>query len=1068
MRHRRKLGVLLAAALTASLLSATNPSQANPAAFDFPAGQLTSGPRTVTLITGDEVTVHGDNHLSVPPRAGIRFLTHTSPGHHYVIPSDALGPLREGRLDRRLFDIDALLEARYDRRDTLPLLISGGTPKGVLASRPLPAISGHAFSATAKQLREGWKSLAAPGAKIWLDGLRKPSLDVTVPQVGAPAAWSAGFDGTGVKVAVLDTGIDATHPDLAGKIVAAHNFAAGEEDELDRVGHGTHVASTIAGSGAASNSRYKGVAPGATLLDGKVCVEYGCAESWILEGMHWAAESGAQVVNLSLGGQDTPELDPLEQAINDLTAQYGILFVVAAGNSGFIGDYSLQSPASADAALAVGAVDKNDELAHFSSRGPRVGDAATKPELTAPGVDVVAARSKDGFLGEPGEQYATLSGTSMATPHVAGAAAILAQKYPDWTAEQHKAMLTGSAAPNSTDGPFAQGGGRLDVARAISAPVSANPATVSFGVQTWPHEDDPVLVKPVTYRNTGDTDITLSLSLTDTFGGTFSLSANSVTVPAGGSATISLTADTRQGTTVGPIGGRLVATADGVRVQTPFGVEREEQKFRIEVTHTDRDGAPAELWFTSAWNLGTGVDYNVTGSGDTGTAQVPAGTYLLWGIVMRADGQGGVELSQLTWPKLEVSGDREINVDARQAGAIKVSVPDRSLTPLLAAAGLEVQTDTGTFGASVLTGDPDSLFIGHLGPEQVPGVTGTAQVIWGRVVDEQLDPTILASLAWAQPGSSFKGLDKQLSKRDIVTVKERHARNGVPMGEALRLPRIAGLAWALVVPQELPSERTHLLNADVAWQADFNEVVEDEFYSYTFGQAVTYRAGKTYHERFNQAVSGPVLPDSSWPSDWISRQGNNIAAQPPLNGDGAGRAGFSRFNTARTALYRDGQLVGERPDPAGFFQVPAEPGRYRLESTIERAAPFRLSTKVHVVWGFESSHVEEVKRLPVTAIGFSPALDDHNRARAGATMLIPIRVSQQPGSDARPLRRLTVSVSHDDGATWSEARVLTLLGQRFLLLKNPAAPGFVSLRAQAEDRDGNTVDQTVIRGYEVM
>jgi subtilisin family serine protease len=122
---------------------------------------------------------------------------------------------------------------------------------------------------------------------VWLDGQRKLSLDVSVPQIGAPAAWKAGLDGAGVTVAVLDSGIDATHPDLKDQISQARNFTT-VPDTDDTVGHGTHVASTIAGTGAASGGRYRGVAPGAKLLVGKVCTDV-CEDSDILAGMAWAA-----------------------------------------------------------------------------------------------------------------------------------------------------------------------------------------------------------------------------------------------------------------------------------------------------------------------------------------------------------------------------------------------------------------------------------------------------------------------------------------------------------------------------------------------------------------------------------------------------------------------------------------------------------------------------------------------------------------------------------------------------------------------------------------------------------
>jgi subtilisin family serine protease len=209
------------------------------------------------------------------------------------------------------------------------------------------------------------RTLAAGVTHVWLDGKRRVSLEHSVPHIGAPAAWQAGFDGTGVTVGVLDTGIDASHPDFAGHLSEVRDFTGGN-DPADNVGHGTHVASTIVGSGAASGGRFRGVAPGAKLLVGKVCATYDCQDSDIITAMQWAAPK-ARVVNLSVGGTDTPGLDPLETAVQDLSARYGTLFVVAAGNEGK--PKSVSSPATADDALAVAAVDADDQRAYFSSRG---------------------------------------------------------------------------------------------------------------------------------------------------------------------------------------------------------------------------------------------------------------------------------------------------------------------------------------------------------------------------------------------------------------------------------------------------------------------------------------------------------------------------------------------------------------------------------------------------------------------------------------------------------------------------------------------------------------------------
>src|SRR4029079_6624987 len=132
-------------------------------------------------------------------------------------------------------------------------------------------------------------------------------------------------------------------------------------------GHGTHVASTIVGTGAASDGRYRGVAPGADLIVGKVLggPEGSGQDSWVLAGMEWAAKSGAEVVSMSLGDVAPSDgSDPMSQAVDALSAEYGTLFVIASGNAG---PESISSPGAAASALSVGAVDKLDVLAYFSS-----------------------------------------------------------------------------------------------------------------------------------------------------------------------------------------------------------------------------------------------------------------------------------------------------------------------------------------------------------------------------------------------------------------------------------------------------------------------------------------------------------------------------------------------------------------------------------------------------------------------------------------------------------------------------------------------------------------------------
>ncbi|HEU5110799.1 MAG TPA: S8 family serine peptidase, partial [Micromonosporaceae bacterium] len=370
---------------------------------------------TVTLITGDTVTMDGSDRIDVRRGEGrerVRFVVEHHRGHTHVIPVDALPLLRADKLDKRLFDVTALVRYGYDdRRADLPLIVAQpagaagargrarpAVPAGVRVRRDLPGAGAVAARADRKDTAV-WRAIKDRGTgaavpKVWLDAKSRITLDVSVPSIGAPSAWRAGLTGEGVTVAVADTGVDGGHPDLAGKVAASRSFVS-ETDERDLHGHGTHVASTVAGSGAASGGRNSGVAPGARLVAAKVCDQFGfCPESAVIEGIQWAVEEqGADVVNLSLGGPDTPDLDPEEQAIERLTEQHGTLFVVAAGNSGAA--RTVDSPGSADAALTVGATDDGAALAPFSSQGPRVGDSALKPDITAPGVAIAAARGRD-------------------------------------------------------------------------------------------------------------------------------------------------------------------------------------------------------------------------------------------------------------------------------------------------------------------------------------------------------------------------------------------------------------------------------------------------------------------------------------------------------------------------------------------------------------------------------------------------------------------------------------------------------------------------------------------------
>lgn len=251
-------------------------------------------------------------------------------------------------------------------------------------------------------------------------------------QINADDVWAQGIDGTGVNVAVLDTGIDTNHPELSDSIVGCESFVEGTTCEDDH-GHGTHVSGIITANGV--DSMAKGVAPGAGIYMYKVCDASGsCYESDIMAAMEAAVLTDAKVMNISLGGGNFSgedcDTDTLAAKTNWVVSN-GITVAAAAGNDQFF----VSSPACASGAIAVGAVDKNGLMAYFSNFGPSL-------DVVAPGVDIYSSII-DG--------YASWKGTSMSAPHVAGTVALVLDANPSLIVDEIKTALYETADPINPD-----------------------------------------------------------------------------------------------------------------------------------------------------------------------------------------------------------------------------------------------------------------------------------------------------------------------------------------------------------------------------------------------------------------------------------------------------------------------------------------------------------------------------------------------------------------------------------------------------------------------------------------
>ncbi|HUQ54126.1 S8 family serine peptidase [Lentzea sp.] len=1054
----RNLPLAVVSLVLATALAGATPAAATTAGVT-PA--LPGEQHWITLVTGDQVLTDDKGRptefRAAPGREHVVVSTREDGEHLYAVPADVEPLITEGRLDRRLFDLALLSKPEYTRRKGLGLLVSGGA--GLTGARKFSRIGVDAVTVTAGNAATAWQALSAnrsANTTIWLDAAHKAALDRSTAQISAPQAWQAGFDGKGVKIAVLDTGVDNTHPDLATQEIAEKNFSE-SPDNTDRVGHGTHVASIAAGTGAKSGGRFRGVAPGARILDGKVLGDDGSGyESGILAGIEWAVEQQADVVNMSLGGDDSPFLDPMEILINRLSQETGTLFVVASGNAG---PNTVGSPGSADAALTVGAVDRDDRLASFSSTGPRTGDGAIKPDITAPGVEIGAAAAAGSTLGEtrpePAEGYISLSGTSMATPHVAGAAAILAQAHPDWRGDQIKAALMASAKPGAHTA-FEQGAGRADVAKAIEQTVTSN--SVSFGTALWPHHDDVPIARDVVYRNESDQPVTLALKVgTAAPQGFFTLKDATLTVPAHGTATTTLTADTKLGgDTSGTFSAYVTASGGGQSVVTPAAVTREAERYTLTVKVIGRDGKPAADWGASL----QGVTEDATGAfAGLGTGleslRVAKGRYLLNGHQWAGRGTPDANYNWFNGTNIDVHADTTITLDARQAKPVDIGLPG---TPAERHAYIRVghEMPSMEYGFGLLGVPLDVLGIAHVGPEGRSGEMNELLVASYTGTDREefhvVDQSTTLTKFWT-------GYRKQLKAKDLVIVEASAGataagRTGyVHALAAVGDSPVFGVAFGHALPH---ARKLHLHSPTNTWSLRFEQDNGDVTEAWWNAEDEKFKPGKTYRKTFNTGVFGPALSNERRVG--LYRDGDILFGSLPFFADGHGRTGGSVVDSGSTVLELGGKVVDstDRPlDLETFFSLPEGRGRYELTTTANRSGVAAISTSVTTTWGFDSATTDGVAQVPLSMVRFTPEIGLDGTLPAHRFQRIPLTV--QGG----PARSLTTQVSYDKGRTWQKTWVV---GDSMFVL-NPGKGGSVSLRAALVGRGGDSVTQTVIDAY---
>jgi subtilisin family serine protease len=452
------------------------------------------------------------------------------------------------------------------------------------------------------------------GLQVWPSIGYHTLLDMTPQIIGAPTIWgpTLATAGQGQKIAIVDDGIDQTHPFFAPtgytypagfpkgqtayttpKVIVARAFAPATPAyanaklpfDPDLSDHGIHVAGIAAGNNntptRSGSFRLSGIAPRAYLGNYKalgIPSEFGANGNSpeLAAAIEAAVRDGMDVINLSLGETEIePSRDLVVTALN-AAADAGVVSAVSAGNDfGELGFGSITSPGNAAKAISVAASSGGhgspdvDNIADFSSAGPTPYSLIFKPDVTAPGEDVASAA--------PGGGYVESSGTSMSAPHVAGAAALLRQRHPTWTPAQIKSALVLTGDPIHNGGaaevnPLREGGGRIDLVRADQPVVFASPANISFG-----------LLKP-------GASVQRTVSVTDAGGGAgvWNVAASVAGAPLSLPAQVAVPgllavrAVIPRNALEGEVTGFVVLSRDGTRRRIPFWFRVERPRLRLD------------------------------------------------------------------------------------------------------------------------------------------------------------------------------------------------------------------------------------------------------------------------------------------------------------------------------------------------------------------------------------------------------------------------------------------------------------------------------------------------------
>jgi hypothetical protein len=530
-----------------------------------------------------------------------------------------------------------------------------------------------------------------------------------------------------------------------------------------------------------------------------------------------------------------------------------------------------------------------------------------------------------------------------------------------------------------------------------------------------------------------------------------------VTVPAGGTASVQVTSNTKHNGADGLYSGRITATGSGQKVVVPIGVDKEVPTYTLTVKLIRPDGAPDPDYPVTL--LGVDNDHFESYSPDaTGTVslRLAKGEYLLNQFQEFERAPEDWVFYTLAAPSVKLDADQTVVLDARKAKAVTTSVPRADAVQANSSIGFDRTIKDSVYFYDASGFRSGTMFTYSTGPALSPAeLTSHVTSQWGVPGADGLytNTPYLYGIANYQPGVFPIGFDRKVKTSDLATVDHTvNATNGVQVEKTIApmMPGVGGV-FVRVIRLDTPRAiRYYLDQVPGGWWSQIQQPDPDlPFAQWSVqGAPVVYKAGRTYREQWNTAAFGPSVQDVERSADGLLLSVGNYT-------DADGHAGRAQTTSASTTLYRDGAVVGTSPS-FGFVNatgLPAAKASYKLVTTgTQELTPF--ATRVDLTATFTSA--ADQPSVPIYTVSYQPDVDAHNTVKRKPVTVLPFKVA------GGPVKNLTVEYSSDAGTTWHPA---TVAGTQ-LIFPTPAGKT-ISLKSQATDKAGNATTQTVIAAYTI-